>query len=107
MEVYGGVKRTEGNTYSHCPTDIVKKKKFKRRFRVGCLDLPERRKRRIGSREKEEVNAQVCPCGKALKSRTHTVEENEINKAKQDVFEEDIREIDERDGGGVWYTINI
>ena len=37
---------------------------LKLRFRVGNLDLPERRKRYNGGREEEE-DAQMCPCDKA------------------------------------------
>ena len=33
-------------------------------FRVGDLDLPERRKRYTSNREEEEIEAQMCPCGK-------------------------------------------
>ena len=35
---------------------------------------PARRKRFASSREEEEI-AQMCPCGKAVESRTHIVEE--------------------------------
>ena len=35
------------------------------RFRVGDLDLPERSKRYTSSRAEED--AQMCPCGKAIK----------------------------------------
>ena len=55
-------------TYLHGPMDDAKTLK---RFRVGDLDLPERRKRYASSRE-EEI-AQMCPCGKAVQSRTHIV----------------------------------
>ena len=50
-------------TYFHGPMDYAKRLKL--RFRVGDLDLPERRKRYASSREEEEI-AQMCPCGKAL-----------------------------------------
>ena len=42
-------------------------KKLKPRFRVGDLDLPERRKRYTSSREEEEdVDAHMCPCGTTI-----------------------------------------
>ena len=66
-------------------------------IRVGDLDLPERRKRYTSSREEEESDAQMCPCGKAIESRTHIVGECEIYKEERDVFEEETREIDECD----------
>ena len=55
---------------THGPTDCTKKQKL--RFRVGDLDLPEERKRYTSSRE-EEVDAQMCLCGKAIESGTPTV----------------------------------
>ena len=82
-------------TYLQGPMDFAKTLKL--RFRVGDLDLPERRKRCTSSREKEEVDAQMCPCGKAIESRTHIVGECEIYKEERDVLEEEMREIDECD----------
>ena len=73
----------------HGPMDYAKMLKL--RFRVGDLDLPERRKRYASSRE-EEI-AQMCPCGKAVGSRTHIVGECEIYKEERDLLEE-MREID-------------
>ena len=46
------------------------------------------------SREEEEEDAQACPCGKAVESRTHTVGECEIYKEERGVFEE-MRKLDE------------
>ena len=44
LEIYGGLREDiEMKTYLHGPIDYVKKLKL--RFRVGDLDLPERRKR--------------------------------------------------------------
>ena len=40
-------------------------KMLKQRLRVGDLDLPERINRYTSSRE-EEVDAQMCPCGKVI-----------------------------------------
>ena len=50
-------------TYLHSPMDYAKK--LKMRFRVGDLDLPERRKRHTSSREEEDVvvSTNMCPCG--------------------------------------------
>ena len=38
------------------------------------------------SREEEEIDAQVCPSGKAMESRFHIVGECEIYKEERDVF---------------------
>ena len=81
--------------YRHGPMDFAKTPKL--RFRVGDLDLPERRKRYTSSREEEEIDAQMCPCGKAIESRTHIVGECEICKEERDVLEEEMREIGECD----------
>ena len=71
----------------HGPVDYVKTLKL--RFRVGDLDLPERRKRHASSPEEEEESAHICPCCKALESsRTHIVGKCEIYKEERDVFEE-------------------
>ena len=70
-------------------------KTLKLRFRVGDLDLPERRKRYASSREEEEI-AQMYPCGKAVERRTHLVGECEIYKDERDLLEE-MRKIDECD----------
>ena len=44
LEMYGGLRKDIGmKTYLHGPMDYAKKLKL--RFRVGDLDLPERRKR--------------------------------------------------------------
>ena len=50
----------------HGPLDYAKTLKL--RFRVGSLDLPERRNKYTinNSREEEEEDAQMCPCGKAV-----------------------------------------
>ena len=48
------------------------------------------------NREEEDVNnAQVCPCGKAVESRTHVEERCEKCKEERDVFQEKTREIHE------------
>ena len=69
LEIYGGLSEGIGmKTFLHGPMDFAKTLKL--RFRGGGLDLPERRQR-YTSRE-EEVDAQMCPCGKAIESRTHS-----------------------------------
>ena len=69
--IYGGLREEIGMiTYLHGPMEHAKTLKL--RFRVGDLDLPERRKRYASSREEEEI-AQMCPCGKAVESGTHIV----------------------------------
>ena len=62
-------------TKTYFPVDYAKTLKL--RFRGGDLDQPERRKRYTSSREEEE-DAQMCPCGKAVESRTHIVGQCEI-----------------------------
>ena len=57
MEINGGLREDIGmKTYLHGPMDHGKKLKL--RFRVGNLDLPERRKRRTSSRE-EGMDAHI------------------------------------------------
>ena len=63
-------------------------------IRVGDLDLPERRTRYTSGREEEET-VQMCPCGKAVASRTHIVGYCEIYKEERDVLKEEMRKIDE------------
>ena len=94
-------------TYLHGPMDFAKTLKL--RFREGDLDLPERRKRYTGSLEEEEVDAQICPCGKAIiENRIHIVVggECEMYKEERDALEKDMREIDVpgMGQGGVCYT---
>ena len=79
-------------TRLHRPMDYAKTLKL--RFRVGDLRLPER-KRYTSCREEEEQIAQMCPCGKAVESRTHS-EECEMHKEERDVLEE-MRQTDECD----------
>ena len=69
-------------------------KKLTLRFRVGDLDLPERRKRYTSSLEEEDVATNMCPCGTTIKSRTYI--ECEICKKERDALEE-TRKLDVRD----------
>ena len=72
-------------TYLRGPLDYAKNMTV--RFRVGDVDLPER-KRYTSSQEKEDVVAHMCPCGTTLESRTHIVGECEVYKEQRDVLEE-------------------
>ena len=78
-------------TYLHGPVDYAKTLKL--RFRVGNLDLTERRKRYKPVVERK--HAQMCPCGKAVESRSHVVGEGETYKEERHVLE--MRKIDECD----------
>ena len=77
-DIRGVEGRYLNETYLHGPMDYAKK--LKQRFRVGDLDLPERRNRYTSSREEEDVDAHVCPCGTTMESGTHIVGECEIYK---------------------------
>ena len=70
-------------TYLHGPKEIAKTLEL--RFRVGGLDLSERRKRYTSIREEGEVDAQICPRGKAIESRTQLVGDCEMYKEERDV----------------------
>ena len=83
-------KRNTNEHVLHGPVDYAKMLKL--RFRVGDLDLPERRKRYTSSRKEEEEYAQMCPCGKAVESRTHIVGECAKYQEERDVLE--MRKID-------------
>ena len=55
LETYGGLSEGVGmKVYLHGPIDFAKTLKL--RFRVGDLNLPERRKRYTSSREKDVVD---------------------------------------------------
>ena len=90
LEIYGGLREDIGmKTYLHGSMDYAKKLKL--RFRVGNLDLPERRKRYTSSRQ-EGVAINMCPCGTTIESRTDIVGECEICKEERDALE--MRELD-------------
>ena len=78
-------------TYLHGAVNYAKRLKL--RFRVGDLDLPERRKRYTSSRE-EDVGTNICPCGTTIESRTHIVGKCEVYKEERDALEEGIRKLD-------------
>ena len=68
--MYGGLSEGTGmKSYLRGPMDFAKTLKL--RFRAGDLDLPERKKRYTSNREEEEVDAQMCPCGKAMENVIH------------------------------------
>ena len=93
LEIYGRLREEiRMKTCFHGQLDYAKTLKL--RFRVGDLDLPERRKLYASSREEEEIT-QMCPCGKAVESRTHIVGECEIYKQERDALEKEMRKIDE------------
>ena len=83
-------------TYLHGPMDAAKNLKL--RFRVGDLDLPQKRKRYTSSREDEDVDAQKCPCDKAMVSRTHIVAECELYKEERDVLEGEMLDVNNEGG---------
>ena len=93
FEIYGGVKRRDGNENVVARPNGLRET-LKLRFQVRDLDLPKRRKRCTGSREEEE-DAQMCLCGKTMESRTHAVGECGMYKEERYVLEE-TRKIDER-----------
>ena len=60
LEVYEELREDIGvKTYLHGPMDYAKELTL--RFRVGDLDLPERRKRHTNSREEADMDAHMCP----------------------------------------------
>ncbi|CAM9479691.1 unnamed protein product [Sphacelaria rigidula] len=79
--------------FLHGPMDAAKNLKL--RFRIGELDLPERRKIFTSRRKEEEVDAQNCPCGEAIESRSHLVAECELYKQERDVLEGKMRDANE------------
>ena len=48
------------------------------------------------------MRGRMCPCGKAIESRTQRVGECEKYKERRGVLEEEMREIDECGTGGGW-----
>ena len=62
LETHGGLREDIGTkTYLHGYAKMLKL-----RFRVGNLDLPERRKGYTSSQKEQDVNADVCPCGTTI-----------------------------------------
>ena len=65
LKTYGGLRDEIGMiTYLNGPKDATKFLKLQ--LRVGDVDLPKRRERYTRSRDEKEVDAQNCPCGKAM-----------------------------------------
>ena len=77
--------------YLRGPLDAAENMKL--RFRVGDLDLPERRQRYTSSRVEEGKDEENCPCGKAIENRTHKVAEYEIYQEERDVLEGEMRDL--------------
>ncbi|CAB1096278.1 unnamed protein product [Ectocarpus sp. CCAP 1310/34] len=91
LEIYGKLKEGIGmKSYLEGPMDYAKKLKLQ--FRVGDLDLPERRKRYSSRRREEEEDRQTCPCGKSEESRPHIVGECELYRKEREDLEEDMRQ---------------
>ena len=61
----------------------------------GIRTCQEDEKRYASGRKEEEVAATTCPCGEAIKSRAHRVEECEMYKEERDVFEDEKGSMDE------------
>ena len=86
LKIYGGLQEGIGMTaYLHGPPDAAKN--FKLRFRVGDLELPERREIYTTNRVEEKEDKRKCPCGKAIESRTRKVAECELYQEERDVLE--------------------
>lgn len=66
----GGRAREQGHT---CTVRWTPLRKPISRFRLGYLDLTERRLRCISSRVEKVVDAQNYPCGKAIESTSREV----------------------------------
>ena len=64
---------------------------------ISCRGPGPARKKRYTSSRGEEEYAQMCPCGKAVESRTHVEGECELYKQERIVLEEGMRKIDECD----------
>ena len=58
---------------------------------------PARKKRDTSSREEEEEDTQIGPCGKSQRSRNQMVGECEMYKEERDVLEKEMTKIDECD----------
>ena len=81
---------------------------LKLRFLCRWPEPARKKKEYTTVREEEEVDAQMCPCGKAIESRTHIVGECEMYiKGERDVLEYEMREKQTNvipKYGGVWYA---
>ena len=67
-----GIKRRDRNEKVFARPNGPRPNAGKNRFRVGDLDLPQRRKRYVytsSREEEEEIDAQVRPRGKAIPGR--------------------------------------
>ena len=80
FEIYAGLRE---EIVLHGPMNYAKTLKL--RFRVGDLDLPYRRKTHTSGRGEDE-DAQMCPCGEAIESRTDIVGECVVYEEERDVL---------------------
>ena len=72
LEIYRGLREDVGmKTCLYGPLDYAKNLKL--RFRVGHLDLPEKRKRYTSSREEGNMATNMCACSTTMGSITHIV----------------------------------
>ena len=67
---------------------------LKQRFRVGDVELPERRKTYTNSLEGEHVATDMCRCGTAIESRVHMVEECEVYKKERGTLDKEMSKSD-------------
>lgn len=96
MRIYGGLRKGIGmETYRHGPTYTAENSKLP--LRIRDLDLSERRRRYTSSRDEEEVDAQDCPRGKAIGSRTHLMTEYQLYKEERVVLRGEMRDVNECD----------
>ena len=91
LAIYRGVKRINRNeNVSARPNGLRENAEAA----ISCRGLGlVRKKRYTSSREEKGEDAQMCPCGKAVESRTHIVGECEMYQEEGDVLE--IRKIDD------------
>ena len=84
LEIHGGLREDIGmKTCLHGPMNYAKQLEL--RFRVGDLDLPERRDIPVVERRTWLPN--MCPCCTTIQSRTHIVRGCEIYKEEPDALE--------------------
>lgn len=100
-----GVGRRDGNEDIAARPNRLREKD-ETGFQMGNPNPPERIKRCISSRTKEELDAKNCSFGKAAEIRTQKVKEYKLHKEKRDVLEETMTP-KEREMSIVLYERNI